>query len=159
MIIGYLSNIESEMAFYPEAIQKGLKFLLNTDLASLSLGKHEIEGSQIYVSVAEYDSEPKEKRRLEAHVKYADIQYVLEGEEIIGCGPLAEASEVTEDRLSEKDVIFYKTLARETEVLMTKGMFAVYYPWDVHRPNCSVDGTPRRVRKLVVKVAMAAIQK
>lgn len=157
MIVGYLSNVRNEMQLYPKAIQKGLEFLLSTDVTGLALGKHEIEGSQIFVSVAEYETEPKEKRRLEAHVKYIDIQYIHTGEEMIGCGPLDEASEVTEDRLDEKDVIFYKQVARETEVTLTAGMFAVYFPWDIHRPNCRVGAEASKVRKLVIKVAVNAI--
>lgn len=157
MIVGYLSNMKSEIALYPAGIQKGLRFLLETDLAALPTGKHEIQGSQIYVSVAEYESEPKEKRRLEAHVKYIDIQYIQAGEEMIGCGPLAEASGITEDRLAEKDVIFYSEVARETEVILTPGMFAVYFPWDVHRPNCRAGGQAAKVRKLVVKIAMETL--
>lgn len=157
MIVGYLSNVKNEMQLYPKAIQKGLEFLLSTDVTGLALGKHEIEGSQIYVSVAEYETEPKEKRRLEAHVKYIDIQYIHTGEEMIGCGPLDEASGVTEDRLDEKDVIFYKQVARETEVTLTAGMFAVYFPWDVHRPNCRAGAEACKVRKMVIKVAVNAI--
>lgn len=157
MIVGYLSNMKSEMDLYPEGIQKGLKFLLETDLAALATGKHEIQGSQIYVSVAEYETEPKEKRRLEAHVKYIDIQYIHTGEEMIGCGPLAEASDITEDRLAEKDVIFYKQVERETEVTLSQGMFAIYFPWDVHRPNCRAGAEVCKVRKMVVKVAMETI--
>lgn len=157
MIVGYLSNVKHEMPLYPKAIQKGLQFLMETDLAALTPGRHEISGNQMYVSIAEYETEPREKRRLEAHVKYADIQYVLEGEEIIGCGPLAESRDVTEDCLAEKDVIFYQDIARETEMLLTRGMFAVYFPWDVHRPNCNAGGKPGKVRKLVVKVAMEEI--
>lgn len=157
MIVGYLSNVKNEMQLYPKAIQKGLEFLLSTDAAGLAPGKHEIEGSQIYVSVAEYETEPKEKRRLEAHVQYIDIQYIHTGEEMIGCGPLDEAAEVTEDRLAEKDVIFYKQVARETEVTLTAGMFAVYFPWDVHRPNCRAGEKACKVRKMVIKVAVNAI--
>lgn len=157
MIIGYLSNVEKEMSLYPEALQKGLRFLQEQDLAALPIGKHEVEGSTIYVSVAEYETEPKEKRRLEAHVKYIDIQYIQAGEEIIGCGPLAEVSEVLEDKLAEKDVIFYKSVARETESKLTAGMFAVYFPWDVHRPNCRAGAEAGKVRKMVVKIAVSAL--
>lgn len=52
MIMGYLSNIENEIALYPAGLQLGLKFLLETDLSALALGRHEIQDSKIYAMSA-----------------------------------------------------------------------------------------------------------
>jgi YhcH/YjgK/YiaL family protein len=154
VITGYLSNVKAELELYPSAIQQGLKYLMETDFSKVPLGRHEIDGGKIYASVAEYESQPKEVRRLEAHRKYLDIQYIAAGQEMIGSGPLSTASEVTEDRLAEKDVIFYKSLSAETYHILQQGMFAIYFPWDVHRPNCHVNETAAKVKKVVVKIAV-----
>ncbi|MCE5286859.1 MAG: YhcH/YjgK/YiaL family protein [Pelosinus sp.] len=154
MITGYLANLKQELALYPGALQKGLTYLLKTDFSKTALGHQEIDGSKIYAMVSEYETQPKEVRRPEAHSKYFDIQYIAAGQEMIGSGPLSGAGEVTEDKLAEKDVIFYKALARETFHVLTEGMFAVYFPWDVHRPNCNVHETAGTVKKVVVKVAI-----
>jgi len=154
LFFGYLANLQEELSLYPKGIQAGLKFLLEADLASLAPGRHEIDGAKIYASVAEYETETKGERRLEAHRKYADIQCVCSGAEIIGAGPLSGAGAVDEDRLQDKDVIFYKSIAQETELLLTAGMFAVLFPWDAHRPNCNPGANSSKVRKIVVKVAV-----
>ncbi|MBP2625691.1 MAG: hypothetical protein H6Q68_402 [Firmicutes bacterium] len=157
MIVGQLLNIKNELVLYPSGLQKGLKFLLETDLSALALGRHEIQDSKIYAMVAEYETQPKEQRRLEAHKKYLDIQYICSGEEMIGSGSLATVSEIDEDCLEARDVIFYKGVAAETEFILSHGMFAVYFPWDVHRPNCSNGEKAGKVRKVVVKIAMDAL--
>lgn len=154
MITGYLANVKNELTLYPEALQKGLTYLMETDFSKVSLGRQEIDGSKIYAMVSEYESQSKDVRRAEAHRKYLDIQYIVKGQEMIGSGPLATAGEVTEDRLAEKDVIFYKSLSAESFHILNQGMFAVYFPWDVHRPNCSVGETAGQVKKVVVKIAM-----
>ena len=154
MIIGHLLNIENEMSSYPVALQQGLKFLLETDLSLLALGRHEVQDNKIYAMVAEYETQPKEQRRPEAHEKYLDIQYICSGQEMIGSGPLAAVSEIDEDCLKARDVIFYKGIAAETEIVLSQGMFAVYFPWDAHRPNCSVGEKPCKVRKVVVKIGI-----
>lgn len=158
MIIGYLDDLQEELSLYPPGLQRGLKFLQQADLAGLALGRHEIDGSGLYATVAEYETEPKAKRRPEAHRKYVDIQYVCAGEEVIGAGPLAGAGAVDEDRLQERDVIFYKSISRETELLLGAGMFAIFFPWEAHRPNCNPWDHSAKVRKIVVKVSVDALK-
>jgi biofilm protein TabA len=152
MIIGNLSNVKSEMAFYPLALQKGLNFLMENDLTTLTLGRHEIEGKNIYANVAEYQTQPQEERRPERHDNYVDIQYIAQGSEKICSGLLKDVGAVDEDCLKERDVVFYQGSAKETEVILMEGMFAIYFPWDVHRPNCNSNNQSHKVRKVVVKI-------
>lgn len=154
MIIGNLLNIKKEIHLYPSGIQVGLKFLLEKDIPSLSLGEHEIQGKQIYAKISEYQTEPKEHRRPESHEKYVDIQYICSGEEMIGLAMITEAGEIDEDCRNERDIIFYKSVARETQIVLTQGMFAVFFPWDVHRPNCNSNEQTVNVRKILLKVRM-----
>ncbi len=154
MIIGNLLNIKKEISLYPSGIQAGLKFLLETDLFSLSLGEHEIKGKQIYAKVTEYETEPKEQRRPESHEKYIDIQYICSGEEMITSAPIAGIGEIDEDCLHERDILFYKNVAAETQVILTQGMFAVFFPWDVHRANCNTSEQPNKIKKILLKISM-----
>ncbi len=157
MITGCLADIRPELALYPAALQRGLRFLGETDLLARKPGITEIAGRQIYASIADYDTEPREYRRPEAHEKYLDIQYIAAGEEMIGWGLRASAGDITEDCRADQDVLFFKTISRETAVNLTAGMFAVFFPGEVHRPNCQVAGKPSRVRKVVIKIARAEL--
>ena len=97
MIVGQLVNWDKEKHLYAPAIQKAVAWLQQADLAALPTGRHEIDGDKLYAMVNEYTTEPKEKRRAEAHRKYVDVQCLVQGEEIIGYAPLREGLEVLED--------------------------------------------------------------
>ncbi|BBB92333.1 MAG TPA: YhcH/YjgK/YiaL family protein [Methylomusa anaerophila] len=151
MIVGHISNIEKEAPAFHPAIVMGLKFLANADFGALSPGRYTIDGDDMYVNIDHYQTEPKEIRRPEAHQKYIDIQYLIAGEEIIGVSLLASKYPVMEDKLATSDVIFYQSVDDEADVIMTQGMYAVLFPWDVHRPCCNRLAS-RPVRKAVVKI-------
>ena len=157
MLLGSIQNIREESAFYPEALRAGLNFLATEDVQALSLGRHEICGDKVFALVSEYETQPRQERRPEAHKKYIDIQFICAGSELIAAAPLASAGEVDEDCLAARDVVYYRQAAEETDLVLMPGMFAVYFPWDVHRPNCSPGEQAQKVRKIVVKVAMAAL--
>jgi biofilm protein TabA len=157
MIAGYLTLWEKEKHFYAPAIQKAVSWLQSHDLAALPTGRQEIDGDRMYALVNEYLTEPKEKRRAEAHRKYVDVQCVVTGTESIGYAPLQDGLEVLEDKLIEKDAIYYKNPASEVDFVLKSGMFAILFPWEVHRPNCSA-GEAVPVRKVVLKVSMEALQ-
>ncbi|MBP2645730.1 MAG: hypothetical protein H6Q75_1170 [Firmicutes bacterium] len=157
MLIGYLPNMKEEMALYPEAIKTGLDFLAKQDLSALTIGQHEIKGTEIYAIVSEYKTQPKDERKPEAHGKYVDIQYICSGKEAIGVAPLKLGPEIEEDCLCERDVVFFRGVESETMVTLYPGMFGVFFPWDVHRPNCNADDQPAQVRKIVVKIAISVI--
>jgi YhcH/YjgK/YiaL family protein len=99
---------------------------------------------------------PKAERKAEAHRRYIDIQYVLSGKEIIGYGLANPADEVLDDQLEQKDAIFFKNIKQEIDLILTGGMYAIFFPADVHRPGC-VYGEPSQVRKVVVKVLVSSL--
>ncbi len=151
MILGHIKNLQQERGLFAPALQTGLEYLAKTDFTAMAPGKYEIAGSDSYASLSEYTTDRKESKKPEAHVKYVDIQYVISGTETVGYGDLAPGLAVVEDRLAEKDVIFYQAVPDETDFTLAAGMYAVFFPWDVHRPGCAA-GDPSPVRKVVVKV-------
>lgn len=136
MIVGHINNFEKAQEYYPPILQKGLRFLKETDFSALSTGRHEIDGDNMFAIIQEYDPETRENRKAETHAKYIDIQYMIAGEEIMGYANLTAAAEVAENRLADKDALFYKELQDETDVKVGPEMYAVFFPWDIHRPGC-----------------------
>ena len=103
----------------------------------------------LFALVSEYDSKAHQDCRLEAHQVYADIQYIVSGREAIGFAPL-NGQTVTAAYLPEKDIVFFS--GETTQMIVEAGMFAVFYPQDVHRVLVvQIDG-PEKVKKVVVKV-------
>lgn len=156
MIYGHISNIEVEKKLLPERLQKGLEFIRESDFTKLAQGRHEIDGDNVYATVADYDTEPKGHRRPEAHQKYIDIQYLASGEENIGCSFLSDKNESLEDYDATRDLIFYKNANDEIDILLNSDVYAILFPSDVHRPGCAIKGT-EKVKKVVVKVKVDSL--
>lgn len=156
MIYGQLKNFEQEKVAFSPALQKGLLYLKNTDLSTLSVGRHDIDGDTIFALVSEYATEPKKDRKPEAHQRYIDIQYLASGEEMIGCSLLSSEYEVLQDELELRDLIFYNEVKQEVDMLLKPGVYAVLFPSDVHRPCCMVSSAAR-VKKVVIKIAVSAL--
>ncbi|MBL7968060.1 MAG: YhcH/YjgK/YiaL family protein [Prolixibacteraceae bacterium] len=131
-----------------ENLRKGFEYLKNTDLASLEIGKYEIDGKNVFALVSEYDSKKPEDCRPEAHQLYADIQYIVSGREAIGYVTWANQPTTVEYN-PEKDIAFFN--CETVPVTVEAGMFAVFYPQDIHRPCMQID-RPEKVKKVVVKV-------
>ena len=113
-------------------------------------GRYDIEGDDLFALVASYETSPAEERQFEAHKKYIDIQVILKGEETIGVS-LANDLPLIETYSEEKDVMFFESPEAISTLVMKPGYFAVFYPHDIHRPNCLLQGK-QAVRKVVVKV-------
>jgi len=147
MIFDKIENIEL-YASIGKNLKKGIDFLISNDLMNLPVGKTEIDGANVFASVSEYVSKPQAECRSEAHEKYIDIQCVISGKEIIGYVPLGGQT-VTTPYNPEKDIVFFS--GETTPLVLNAGMFAVFFPQDVHQPCAQVNG-PEPVKKIVVKV-------
>jgi len=123
-------------------------FLTSADLASLPDGRYNLDGSRVYAMVDVGDGKGVVAARLETHKKYIDIQFTLEGSELIGCGyaPFYKPDAIGWD--FDKDICFL-TGTPAFWVPVPEGSFAIFYPEeDAHAP---LSGTSK-VRKVVVKI-------
>ena len=145
MIFDTLENIKNYEGL--GRVYTALKFLAETDFTKMELGRYELQGDDIFYMVQRYETDP-DKTIVEAHKKYIDIQFMVDGEEIIGVAPICCEKTETEAR-PENDVWFYEC---KTEPLtLIKNSFMVLYPNDLHCPGVAVDGA-RECHKVVVKV-------
>jgi YhcH/YjgK/YiaL family protein len=132
------------------AWDKAFKFL-GDNLETKEPGKYEIDGDDVYAIITEAPSKEPEMAKWEAHEKFIDIQYVIEGEEKIGITPLSTAT------LSKPydEVNDYANYEAEGKSYIAKpGTFFLFFPDDVHRPNILVKGFDV-VKKVVIKVRVA----
>jgi biofilm protein TabA len=151
MILQSMSCWNKEKNYYPQAIQRGVEYLQNTDFSKMEPGRYEIEGNLMFVLLQEVNTRPANEQKPESHEIYTDIQYVIRGEELIGVTKVSEGHVVSEDMLESKDLLFYSHVENETELKLYPGMFAVFYPSDIHRPCCSLN-KDQPIRKAVIKI-------
>lgn len=152
MINGNKNDITKLLPYVSPALQKALAYISSTDFSAVANGEYEIDGRKVFARVNTYATEPKDARHPEKHNKYIDVQYVAQGEETIWYTPLTVACVETENKADSDDVIFYADPAEQNCVTLKSGDFAVFFPWELHRPNCSVSGEAANVQKVVVKV-------
>ena len=146
MIFDTLDNVNNYEGL--GRVYTALNFLSETDFSKIDLGRYELDGDNIFYMVQSYDTDP-DKTISEAHKKYIDIQYMVEGEEIIGVADISSEKELTEAK-EENDVWFYNC---KTEPLtLSAGKYMVLYPNDLHCPGVATNGTALTCRKVVVKV-------
>jgi YhcH/YjgK/YiaL family protein len=131
------------------SLHKALSYARELD-PSTPDGKYEIDGDAIYALVKTYETSSPDERRFEAHKKYIDVQVLLEGKEIIGVS-LEKNLKLSQEYSESKDIMFLETPKEFASLVMKPGYFAVFYPHDIHRPNCHLH-EKQRVRKIVVKV-------
>lgn len=147
MILDKLENAALYSAI-SKNLKKGFEFLKKTNLHNLEPGRYDIEGSDVFALVSEYDSKKIQDCRPEAHQIYADIQCIVSGKEAIGHA-LFDGQEITAAYHPEKDIVFFS--CETTQLTFEAGMFAVFFPHDIHCPGIQVNG-PEKVKKVVVKV-------
>jgi YhcH/YjgK/YiaL family protein len=134
-------------------LERAFEYLSRTDLASLPLGRTDIEGDDVYVMMSEGETKPPEQVKFEAHRHYIDIQLVVRGQESIGVAPVA-ALTTAEPYDPAKDIEFFAVPREAATLELHAGDFAVFAPGDGHRPSLHLDG-PHVSRKAVVKVSVA----
>jgi len=147
VIIDHIRN--SDRYFSPASqFATGLAFLQQFDFSVLPPGRTDIDGDSLYIMRQEYETKAPEEGKWESHRVYADIQFVVEGEELIGYAPL-EAMTVKEPHCPVSDCTFFSGTG--DFIRLRKGQFGVFLPQDVHMPGIAVAG-PAPVKKVLVKV-------
>ncbi len=148
MIIDHLQNA-SQYTGTDKRLATALKYLQDTDLANTPPGRYEIDGSDVFALVQEYESKPRDKGKWEAHRQYMDVQYVAKGVERMGYANLDRLKAGTYD--ATKDYVPVEGEGDFFEV--REGMFVILSSQDAHMPGIAVT-LPQSVKKVVVKVRM-----
>ena len=113
--------------------------------------------------VSEYTTKERNPKGYEAHLKYADVQFLLAGSEHLRCCPL-EFLDPSTDYDEAGDCRFYQVpsvissagaagveKSPSVALRLGSGYFAVVFPDDAHIPQLAV-AEPEGVKKVVVKV-------
>jgi biofilm protein TabA len=152
MITGSLDNVNELMPYMSLRIGAALAFLRDSDFETMEPGKYEVLGNDVYAKVENYETESATVKKVEAHKDFIDVQFVAKGRELIGVAPLTE-EDVIEENLSDIDMYFYKKpQLKETDIILEKGDFLIIFPWELHRPGCSVGEKSSKVKKVIIKV-------
>lgn len=150
MITDHISNSDQYLGL-SKGIQQAFDFAAKTDLSTLDIGKYPIDGDKVFVLIQAYAPKKVEEGKCEAHKNYIDIQYVIEGKEQMGYGPV-EGMEVVDPYDPSKDRYFVNF--KGDMLTYDTGMFAIFFPQDAHMPGIEYEGCDY-VKKAVFKIKCA----
>ena len=158
MIYDHIKNIGLYKGLSP-ALDTALDFIASVRLPMDIGTTHLPHGVKAIVS--EYVTKERNPKGYEAHLKYADVQFLLAGSEHLRCCPLEHLTPAT-DYDEAGDCRFYDEPspsapgAPSVALRLGSGYFAVVFPDDAHIPQLAVD-EPEAVKKVVVKVPMGEL--
>jgi YhcH/YjgK/YiaL family protein len=148
MIIDAGSFCHGYRSLHP-LFERALRYLADTDLRRLAPGRHPVEGDRLYLSIDHVQGRGRDAARLEAHRRYIDIQYTIEGNEEIGWMPVASCGPMTGTFDDARDVGFFDK--RPTSWLaVPEGTFAVFFPQDAHAPLAGRGALKKAIMKVAV---------
>ncbi|MDD7305059.1 MAG: YhcH/YjgK/YiaL family protein [Peptoniphilaceae bacterium] len=147
MIFGNIKNLK-EYDFLEDSIKECFAYSKNNDLLSYKKGSHEIDGDRLFVNIVEYETCDKDQRFWEAHKKYLDIHFMLDGEERIDLNFLNNMQE--EDYVEEEDFLPSQGKSNSS-VILRKGDFLICYPNDCHKTAIKVKES-EKIKKAIFKV-------
>lgn len=146
MILGSLKNTAAVENLHPR-FKQAFDYIKANDLTKAAPGKIELDGNNLFISVAEITGKSKEAAKMETHNKYIDIQIPVVGIETMGWLAGDNCQNSAEGYNADKDITFFSEQP-STYIQVRPGEFAIFFPEDGHAPAIG-EGF---IKKLIVKV-------
>lgn len=150
MIYDHISNLANYKSV-SKNIGKFVDYIKQHDITVYEPGVYEID-EDIFFTVKTYEPRLPESAGWETHKKFIDIQYVIEGKELMGVAPSSILT-VKEPYNDEQDKMTYLPTDKEATLKLWPGMFALLLPQDAHHPTL-IDGEVTLNKKAVVKIRL-----
>lgn len=148
MIVDTLKNSDQYRNTH-NGFSESFDFLKKAIEENLPVGRYEIDGDRVFAFIQEYIS--KEESSFEAHKNYIDIQFIVEGTEVIYAADISDLG-VKCEYSAEKDIMLLDDCEKSSKLVLEKGEYGIFFPWDAHKPGLCFEGNPDNVKKIVVKV-------
>ncbi len=127
-------------------MEKAFNFIEKSVSKDAAEKKYEIDDNMYAVIETSLPKKPEEQK-LEAHKKYIDLQYIIQGQDVMGWQYLADCKKLFLDYNETKDIEFYADDFK-LKFMLRQGEFAVFFPKDAHAPLCG----EAPVKKCIVKI-------
>lgn len=154
MLLGDLSRDDFARSL-PPVFARLCTALKALDLNNLPLGWQDLEDG-VRMNVMEFETAPAEGKQAEMHRKFVDIQLLIAGEEMIEYGLSQPNLADYDEYRDEDDYQLTPAIENKNEVILKPNMFAIFLPYEPHKPGNSVSGN-KALRKLVVKVPIEMV--
>lgn len=155
MIIGDLTRHDFKWGL-PKVIADICEHLNTLDLFGLETGRHDIT-DDIYMNVMAPETSAPESKQAELHRQYIDLQVLICGVECIEYGVNYPDLSLYTEYDDKDDYQLTPDIPNKSVVILKPKMFAVFFPYEAHKPCCYVEGKIASLKKLVVKIPVELI--
>ena len=150
MILDILENANQYATIHP-GVARALEEMKRFTPENYGDGRVEVDGDNVFLLLNNYETHPKSESMAEAHRKYIDVMYMVEGAETIYVKNVDKLKNITCEYTEENEAVLADTDDDATAVRLEAGYFVVLFPQDAHSPACNADGK-RSVKKIIGKV-------
>ncbi|MGJ4850046.1 YhcH/YjgK/YiaL family protein [Bacillota bacterium Meth-B3] len=116
-------------------------------------GRYDFEGGGHYVLIQTPVTRARLGAPFEAHRRYADVQLLLEGDEVLRWAPLASLA-ITVPYDEHNDALIAE--GEGVDIPIRPGTFYALFPGDAHAPLCAPADPGVALKKAVVKLLLPA---
>ena len=132
-----------------EGLDEARAWLEDGELPARAPGRYPLGDSGAVAILADGFTVPAEEEEWEAHRRFADLQVVLSGIDLMGFAALSEMTP-TGEYSAEDDCPLLEGTGNFVRV--GRGSFVLFTPHDAHKAMLAGDSGPARVRKVVFKL-------
>lgn len=136
-----------------DGILRVLEYAKNIKAESFPKGRDELDGKNLFINFADYETHDAKDGLAEAHRLYADVMVMIDGEETVFVKDISRVEKVEKEYDSSIDAMLTRVDGDYSEIKLKTGMFLVLFPEDVHAPGCNLGGV-KKVRKIIGKVLL-----
>ena len=131
-------------------LDTAIDYLDSADITTLNEFTFEVDGKNVYGFVRKFQLSDSEEIRFESHRDYIDIQCLLQGTERMDVADVKEMPE-TDEYDTDRDITRYSNGVKANSLILNPGDFAIFFPWDAHKPGCKTEKDDQSLR-MVIKV-------
>lgn len=150
MIADKLSNISQYKKLLPQLFEVEKFIHTHRNEEDMQNRKYLIDEDNVFALVQEYVTRESKEIKWETHRNYIDVQFILKGKEAIGYVPIEELT-LNEGFFGQNDIAFYSGPESYTNITLSEGMFAIFFPGEGHLP-CCINEAATNVKKIVFKI-------
>jgi len=143
MIIDNINNL----SLYPNLPEQILSFIQGNQFQE---GRTDIEGDNFFAIGLNYETKNQSDGLWEAHRKYLDIHYIVQGQELVHISHI-DSMIVSNDYQDDYQLFEGDKMH---EVLLKKDDFLVLYPHEVHKTSI-MNNEVSNVKKFVFKLLIS----
>jgi biofilm protein TabA len=148
VIFDRLDRADLYNALHP-GFAPAFEYLRRTDFSGMEQGRHEVDGERLFVMLGKEPGQGRERRKLEFHQKYIDIQCVMTGSDEIGWRTIETCRDLDQAYDEKREVGFYKERPT-TYFTVGEREFAIFYPQDPHAPLSGSGPMVKAVMKVLI---------